>query len=161
MRDVDLRESVITVRNTKFFKERLIPIGPKLTRELLRYAEFRRHRQPLLAGEDSPFFANPSGTRWNRRVTQNYFSKVRGRAGVVRQGAGCQPRLHDYRHTAAQHRIEAWYRQGRDVEPLLQQLATFLGHKDLASLQHYLHMTPELLSEASRRFERYAQPRLS
>jgi integrase/recombinase XerD len=43
------------------------------------------------------------------------------------------------------------------VQRLLPQLATYLGHKDLASIQHYLSMTPELLHEASKRFERYAQ----
>ncbi len=32
LQDVDLAEKVITVRCTKFFKTRLVPIGPKLTR---------------------------------------------------------------------------------------------------------------------------------
>jgi len=37
-------------------------------------------------------------------------------------------------------------------------LATYLGHVDLASTQRYLTMTPELLHEASQRFEQYARP---
>jgi len=43
------------------------------------------------------------------------------------------------------------------VQRLLPQLATYLGHIDLASTQHYLSMTAELMQEASVRFERYAQ----
>jgi integrase/recombinase XerD len=39
----------------------------------------------------------------------------------------------------------------------LPQLATYLGHIDIASTQRYLTMTTELLNEASLRFERYAQ----
>jgi integrase/recombinase XerD len=35
-------------------------------------------------------------------------------------------------------------------------LAIYLGHVDLSSTQHYLSMTPELLQEASLRFENYA-----
>jgi len=42
------------------------------------------------------------------------------------------------------------------VQKLLPQLATYLGHVHIAATQRYLTMTPELLSEASRRFERYA-----
>ena len=51
----------------------------------------------------------------------------------------------------------AWYRSGADVQQLLPQLATYLGHVDIASTQRYLTMTAELLNEASLRFERYAQ----
>jgi integrase/recombinase XerD len=159
LRDVDLSAAVITVRNTKFFKSRQVPIGPKLTRELANYANIRRHRQPLPAGEDSAFFANSLGARWGYKYTHKHFRRVCLRACVVRKGDQArQPRLHDLRHSAAQHRIEAWYREGKDVPRLLPQLATYMGHRDIACLQHYLHMTPELLREASRRFERYAQP---
>ena len=78
-------------------------------------------------------------------------------AGVVRHdGARYQPRLHDLRHAAAVHRLVSWYRAGADVQKLLPQLATYLGHVHIAATQRYLTMTPELLSEASRRFERYA-----
>ena len=42
------------------------------------------------------------------------------------------------------------------MQKLLPQLSTYLGHAELASTQAYLTMTPELLQEASDRFERYA-----
>jgi hypothetical protein len=56
------------------------------------------------------------------------------------------------------HRLIAWYQAGADVSQLLPHLATYLGHVGLASTQRYLTMTPELLAEASQRFERYAHP---
>ena len=55
LQDVDLTEQVITVRDTKFFKTRLVPIGPKLTRELAAHIE-RRRLLPLPHGEASPLF---------------------------------------------------------------------------------------------------------
>jgi integrase len=64
--------------------------------------------------------------------------------------------LHDLRHTAAVHRVVAWYRSGQDVQRLLPQLATYLGHLDIRSTQGYLRMTPELLEAASQRFALYA-----
>jgi site-specific recombinase XerD len=41
------------------------------------------------------------------------------------------------------------------VQSLLPALSTYLGHVDLSSTQRYLTMTPELLAEANRRFQRY------
>jgi len=67
-----------------------------------------------------------------------------------------QPRLHDLRHTAAVHRLIAWYRSGEDLQVLLPRLVTYLGHVNLAATQHYLTLTPDLLNEASTRFGRYA-----
>jgi integrase/recombinase XerD len=40
---------------------------------------------------------------------------------------------------------------------LLPRLATYLGQVDIKSTQRYLHMTTDLLQEASRRFASYAQ----
>ncbi|OTP68501.1 Mobile element protein [Caballeronia sordidicola] len=42
-----------------------------------------------------------------------------------------------------------------ELQLLLPQLATYLGHIDLASTQRYLTLTPELLNEAGTRFETY------
>jgi site-specific recombinase XerD len=60
------------------------------------------------------------------------------------------------RHSFAVHRLTSWYQQGADVQKLLPQLATYLGHVNIAATQVYLTMTPELLHEASVRFEKYA-----
>ncbi len=45
--DVDVRESMLTIRNSKFFRTRLVPIGPKLTAVLQTYAN-ERYRLPCL-----------------------------------------------------------------------------------------------------------------
>jgi integrase/recombinase XerD len=87
------------------------------------------------------------------------FCRLRRCAKIQRESsARYQPRIHDIRHSAAVHRVIAWYRAGADVQRLLPQLATYLGHVDIAGTQRYLTMTAELLDEASLRFERYAQP---
>jgi len=49
-----------------------------------------------------------------------------------------------------------WYREGENVQKLLPQLSVYMGHAQLAATQVYLTMTPELLHEASVRFECYA-----
>ncbi|MHB8456005.1 MAG: tyrosine-type recombinase/integrase [Acidiferrobacterales bacterium] len=155
--DVSLGERVITVRNTKFFKTRLVPIGTKLTRELIAYVEQRR-TLPMPAGENSRLFTTRTGRGWPYSHVITLFQHLRRAARIeCPVGELRPPRLHDLRHTAAVHRVIAWYRSGKDVQRLLPQLATYLGHVDLKSTQRYLRMTPELLEEASRCFAQYAQ----
>jgi integrase len=155
--DVDLAASLLTVRYTKFFKTRLVPIGPQLTKALADYLAQRR-QLPLPAGETSAFLATRTGLHLQYRVVNKLFCRLRQVAEIRREsGARYPPRLHDIRHTAAVHRVIAWYRAGADVQRLLPPLATYLGHVDIRSTQRYLSMTPELLHEANVRFERYAQ----
>jgi integrase/recombinase XerD len=156
--DVDLVERLLTVHDTKFFKTRLVPIGPRLTTVLSDYLS-RRRQLPLPAGETSAFFATRTGIHLEYRVVNKLFGRLRQAAEVRREPtARYQPRIHDIRHAATVHRVIAWYRAGADVQRLLPQLATYLGHVDIRSTQRYLSMTPELLKEASLRFERYARP---
>jgi integrase/recombinase XerD len=156
--DVDLVERLVTVRDTKFFKTRLVPIGPRLTRILSDYRA-RRQQLALPSGETSAFFSTPTGLHLDYRRVNKLFGRLRQAAEIQREPtARYQPRIHDIRHAAAVHRLIAWYRAGADVQRLLPQLATYLGHVDIRSTQRYLSMTPELLQEASMRFERYAQP---
>jgi integrase len=158
LRDVDLVEQIITVRETKFFKTRLVPIGPKLAIELAAHVS-RRRQLPLPTGEDSALLSTRTGNFWSYQSVVTLFQQVRRSAGIDRPaGEPRPPRLHDLRHTAAVHRVVAWYRAGKDVQRLLPQLATYLGHATILSTQRYLQMTPELLSEASRRFAHYAEP---
>lgn len=156
MCDVDLVHRVITVRNGKFYKTRLVPIGPKLALELTVHAD-RRRRLPMPAGEDSSFFTSRTGAAWSYPRVITLFQRVRRIACIECPPDELRPpRLHDLRHTAAVHRVLSWYRSGQDVQRLLPRLATYLGHVEISSTQRYLQMTPELLQEASQRFARYA-----
>ena len=149
--DVQLEDSLLTIRQTKFSKTRLVPFGPQLGRVLATYA---RTRVPTMEGA---FFTTRKGNRINQRAIGDYFRVICERAGVRRtDGATYQPRLHDMRHTFAVHRLTSWYEQGADVQKLLPQLSTYLGHVHIGSTQIYLTMTRELLHEAGKRFERYA-----
>jgi site-specific recombinase XerD len=155
MGDVDLEQACLDVRETKFFKHRLVPIGKDLTNVMREYLVKRNGTHPTIA--DSPFLCCRDGSILSQSATRNTFRRVRAVAKLEREGgARRQPRLHDLRHAAAVHRLIAWYRSGVDLQERLPKLATYLGHVDLSATQRYLTMTPELLLEASGRFERYA-----
>jgi len=153
--DVDLEEAVIIIRDTKFYKTRLVPLGRDLNDTITNYAK-QRKRDGHSESNNAPFFVTRFGSRIPIRLLQRAFRRLRAHSGLRRKGgARCQPRLHDLRHAAAVHRLTAWYREGKDVQRLLPLLSTYMGHVDVASTQLYLTMTPELLHEASKRFAKY------
>ncbi len=150
--DVDLNRSILMIRNTKFGKTRLVPVGPQLSRALVQYDCSRPGGRPA----DAPFFATVKGGSVNLATLEKNFRVARDLAGIRRPGgARQQPRIHDLRHTFAVHRLTSWYQQGADAQRLLHHLSVYLGHVELRHTQVYLSMTPELLREASQRFERY------
>lgn len=156
LNDIDLAKCLITVRDTKFYKTRLVPIGPRLSQQIAAYLD-RRGLVAIPEGEMSAFLCSRTGHRLHYTQVITAFQRIRSTAGIVTPaGERRPPRLHDLRHSAAVHRVLAWYQAGKDVQRLLPSLATYLGHADIRSTQQYLQMTPELLQEASRRFARYA-----
>jgi len=153
--DVDLQDRLLYIRETKFYKTRLVPTGPDLTKVLATYAAQRNQHSPPTI--DDSFLLTRRGVRPSRAAAESVFQQLREAAGVRRtDNSRYQPRLHDFRHTFAVTRLIRWYRDGADVQLLLPQLATYLGHVHIGGTQRYLSMTPELLRHASVRFERYA-----
>lgn len=154
--DISLDESLITVRDTKFFKSRQVPISPQLT-ETMRAYLLRDSATRSQADARAPALTTRTGGRMATSTVTSHFRRVCDAAGIRRHDGGrFQPRLHDLRHSFAVHRLIQWYREGLDVQSLLPHLSVYLGHTQLAATQIYLSMTPQLLQEASRRFETYA-----
>lgn len=150
--DVDLDNAVITIRGTKFYKSRLVPLGRDVIRLLREYlatpGRWNQHYRHL--------FQSRRHEAISHHLIERAFQRLRRLAGVRRSDASSrQPRLHDLRHTFAVHRLTEWYKTGADVQKLLPALSTYLGHVDLHSTQCYLTMTPELLKEANCRFQEY------
>jgi integrase/recombinase XerD len=153
--DVDVHAGLVLIRESKFYKSRELPLGPTLVQHLVEYADRARRRARAQA---KPFFTTIRGTNVSPAMARLNFAGLRQRAGVHgRPGALSAPRLHDLRHSFAVNRLIAWYREGADVQRLLPQLSTYLGHRRIASTQRYLTMIPDLLEEASLRFEIYTR----
>jgi len=95
--DVDLSQSLLMIRNTKFGKTRLVPVGPQLRQVLVQYDRTRpKHRQA-----DARFFVTRAGNSVNDDRLQGTFRVLRCRAGIRRTDTRQQPRIHDLRHYAA------------------------------------------------------------
>ena len=159
LNDVDVDNALLLIRESKFYKTRWVPVGADLCTVLARHIHLRHIE---LRGQDrlkpdAPLFVTRAGAALTRRAAEAGFCRLRDYARVSRSdGARYQPRLHDLRHSGAVHRVVDWYRRGLDVQRLLPQLATYLGHVHICGTQRYLTLTSELLQQAGHRFERYA-----
>ncbi len=157
--DVDLSEGVLTVRETKFGKSRLVPIHPTTRTALIRYAE----RRDLILGDirTGAFFVSEKGHRITEYAARYHFAHVaqrldhresnHGLKGRARYRYGHGPRLHDLRHRFAALTLLNWYRNGFDVEREIPKLATYLGHSAVKNTYWYLEAVPELLELAAER----------
>lgn len=154
--DVDFPQALLTIRGTKFYKTRLVPLGSKLIQSLSKYAR-QRQQDGHSINPESPFFVKRNGKPNDRCTFDKTFRIICNNAGVRRtDNSRYQPRLHDLRHTFAVRRLIAWYKEGADVQKWLPILSVYLGHASVSSTSVYLTMTPVLLEEAGRRFEHYA-----
>jgi integrase/recombinase XerD len=153
--DVDLEKGIITIRQTKFGKSRLVPLHAS-TRDALR--AYARERDDILSGTmPRAFFVSDRGRRITDWSTRYNFAKVsrrvglRASAGGYRHGRG--PRLHDMRHRFAAKTLIQWYRAGLDVEREIPKLSAYLGHVHVSDTYWYIEAVPELLQLATRRLE--------
>jgi site-specific recombinase XerD len=153
--DVDLERQLLVVRDTKFGKSRFVPFGPKVGALIAGYLE-RRFPGGGKPPTDAPVFSLRGLRPINPCTVSQTFHAMIPRLGLSHRPGVAPPRLHDLRHSCAVRALLRWYRAGEDPSARLLHLSTFLGHVSPESTAVYLTITPELLDEASRRYERYA-----
>jgi integrase/recombinase XerD len=151
--DVDLNARTLVVRRTKFGKDRLVPFGPRLARELVTYLATRRKGRTLL---DAPFFPGVRGATLSTNSMRRIFGRLCSTVGIGASESGAPPRVHDLRHSFAVATLLHWYEAGINPAGKLLQLSTFLGHSKIKATAVYLTITWELLREARSRFARVA-----
>jgi integrase len=149
--DVDADRQLLVVRGGKFGKSRLVPHGPRVG-ELLAHHVDRCH-----GAGDVPLLSFDGRTSINPCTASQTFHRLVTELAVPIPAGAAPPCLHSLRHSFAVGCLLRWYREGLDPQARLYRLSTFMGHVDPASTAVYLTITPQLLAEANRRFEAFAQ----
>ena len=136
--DIDLKQGTLFIRDTKFKKERIVPMAKTLTVRCCQYAG------KVLGCMSCPsfFFPSPYGGSYSESTIYKLFRKVLWEAGISHSGKG--PRLHDVRHSHSVHCLKKWVLKKGDLTNLLPYLSAYLGHTDLRGTQHYLRLTADL-----------------
>jgi site-specific recombinase XerD len=158
-RDIDFERQLLVIRDTKFSKSRLVPFGPRIGQLLQDYLERRATHYGPLSG-DALLFSFDGSKSISPTAICGTFHRLFDQLQLPIPPGASRPRVHDLRHSFAVGTLLRWYREGIDPSSRLIHLSTFLGHADPASTAVYLTITPELLAQASWRFERYAGEKL-
>lgn len=157
VRDVDFERQLLIIRESKFYKSRLVPFGPQMGTLLADFHRIRVQRGEERSGE-IPLFSFTKDRAINPSTISQTFHRLVPHLGLVWNDGTSPPRLHCLRHSFAIGTLLRWYRSGADPQARLLHLSTFLGHVDPLSTAVYLRTTDALLREANLRFEKFAQP---
>lgn len=145
--DVDLSAGVITVRQAKFGRSRLVPLQESTTDALACYAASRDRLCPQ--PRSHAFFISSRGTTLIPQAVGQTFHRLAVKTGLHSETK--RPRVHDLRHSFAVRVLVAWYRSGIDVEARMVALSTYLGHVNPVDTYWYLSASPELVELVAER----------
>ncbi len=147
--DVDRGAGVITIREAKFDRPRLVPLHPTATEALCRYASRRDRLCPR--PRSTAFFLSGAGTRLDRRSVDKTLREITTAMGI--RTATVRPRAHDLRHSLAVATLIRWLASGVNVDAQMAVLSTYLGHVSPADTYWYLSASPELMALAADRLD--------
>ncbi len=159
--DVDFQGGTITIRQTKFYKTRILPLPDSVMVELRSYKEARRRAGGSLDPRSGLFWHEERGDRYTKQAIAWLLVDVIRRAGLKPSRGRTGPRLHDLRHSMVVNRIIEWYEAGINPQDRLPFLATYLGHRDINSTLVYITVTQDLLHHANERFRVLGAPCLN
>jgi len=147
--DVELGAGVITIRQAKFDRSRLVPLHPSTTAALSRYTTRRDSLCPRPSS--AAFFLSGAGTRLDRSAVDKTLREITTAMGI--RTATVRPRAHDLRHSLAVATLVGWMRSGVNIDEHMAVLSTYLGHVSPADTYWYLSASPELMALAAERLD--------
>ncbi len=129
--DIDLDEKYLKLKG-KGSKQRIVPIGSMLYKNLLQYLNVR---ETFLQNRGEPLFLSKSKNKLDRTAVFRIIKKTANHISLL---TDVHP--HTLRHSAATHMLEG----GCDLRTVQE----FLGHSSVSTTQIYTKVTKEFLEEA-------------
>lgn len=137
----DITDDGLSVRATKFCKDRLVPIHPSTREKLEHYLSSRL--RPHASG--AAVFVSLTGSRLAYSTAFATFLqllRVTALRGEADRGGPC---FHDLRHTFAVRSLEQCPENAQAISRHMTTLSTYLGHAHVSDTYWYLQATPKLL----------------
>lgn len=145
LRSDDITAAGLRIRNTKFHKNRLVPLHATVATRLEQYL---RERRKLLG--DTVFVGSGSGRPLSYQQVKVMYKKLLTAIGIERRSGQPRPRLHCLRHTCAVRVLERCTTDRTRIARHQLALMTMLGHTHVSCTYWYLENTPELLGGIAR-----------
>lgn len=155
--DVDFKHSFFIIRDTKFYKTRIVPFNSRTRELILTYLyHFRPADDDLHPG--APLFINYRKCAFLPGNLSLQFARVCKSIGIYQSKKVKGNTVfggtttHSLRHSFAVHRLLKWYEEGADINAKLPLLATYMGHSHYHQTQRYLTVLPVFIDMAGKMF---------
>lgn len=155
MQDVDLANGLLRLVNTKYGKQRQIPVSDDMAEILFRYAcamGLNGKREGWL------FPSGSSNTHISSHAVKQRFEIILRQNGIrlaSRKKHERGPCLHCLRHVFAFKSFAQAERKGRHLDDAIPYLSVYLGHETLYETEKYLKFSSEMFPEALDAFGSY------
>lgn len=137
VQDVNLLEGKIYIIESKGHKDRIVMMHSDLKNYLENYDKKVQEYMP----NRRKFFPNHEDDSFSVVTLDRAFRNARTSCNIIGTSIAI-PRLYDFRHTFATHRLYQWMKEGKDLSTMLPYLSAYMGHTDLASTYYYIHFVP-------------------
>jgi integrase len=135
--DIDLKNGILYIRQSKREKDRRIIMSDDLT-ALCRKYDDKKHPRTY-------FFERTDGDRLTIKWVDRQFNICWRNSGLERRA---NPRPYDLRHNFATRVLMHWVNEGQDVMGLIPYLSAYMGHVNFTATLYYIHLLPERLVRA-------------
>jgi integrase len=155
--DYDAAHRTLLIRDTKFYKSRLVPISQDAVADMESYLH-QRIKPGFPCSEDAPLLIHHhGGLRGYTGVGFGQLMRKLFREAGILNAAGRPPRIHDFRFTFAAHALLRWYRAGVDVQARLPALSAYMGHSSIKCTEYYLTFLQATAESANDRFRQHCR----
>jgi len=137
--DIDFDNKVLFIRESKFNKDRLVPMSIPLADMFTKYHSLFNQKKPV----EDYFFRNKNGTYLTRSRVYKVYRQLLWKAKISHGGKGKGPRLHDFRHAFCVHTLMRQVKNKIDLYVTLPILSVYVGHNSVRATQRYLRLTTE------------------
>lgn len=156
MGDVDLERHVLTLRSTKWKKERLVPMHHSLGEMLGQYCR----AMGLIGKLDAYLFPRLDFSGHLEQFDlRNRFNQVLRLAGISLEGRNFQERgpcMHCFRHRFVFKSFQQLEAAGIRVDDSVPILSVYLGHYDLMETEKYMKFSSQLFPDELGKFESFS-----
>lgn len=137
--DGDPAAQTLTIRASKFGKDRGVPRAPSLATVVGTDVATVHAAAPPSAR----LFGDRDGGPLPSDRVYRRFRDILWYAGIPHRGKGHGPRVHDLRHTFAVPALKAAVDRDVDLQAVLPVLSAYLGHASLAATEQYRRLTAD------------------
>lgn len=142
--DVDLSIGILNISESKGHKSRTV----SMAEDLIAYCRNYNKQIDILLPKRTVFFPNKNGTKYCYQSVWQIFKKTLANVGMLHTREG-RPRICDFRHSFATHRLYLWMKEGKDLNAMLPYLSAYMGHSSPSVSFYYIHLVPGLMESMS------------